>query len=302
MMNTHLNKPHVICFGEILWDNLPSGRTAGGAPMNVAYHLNRAGAFSQLISRTGNDDAGTGLIGFCQEIGLPTTLIQQDQTYATGEVMAKVTENNEVVYDILLHAAWDHIAYSQQLGDLAAAADALVFGSLAARHQESRETLLQLLDKAKYKVLDINLRAPHYSKEVLELLMQEANLLKINDDELQLLNNWFYRKGATEQSTISFLQEKYLIEEVIVTKGGDGASYYQGNKTYSGQAYPVKVADTIGAGDSFLAAFLYQKLIGTPPEKALDQALLTGAYVAGQSGACPIYTMEDLHHFRTSYL
>ncbi|MET1055713.1 MAG: carbohydrate kinase [Pedobacter sp.] len=294
-------QPGIICFGEILWDNLPTGRTAGGAPMNVAYHLNRTGAESQLISRLGDDKAGKELFDFSEKIGLPTDLLQTDPTYPTGEVIAKVRENHEVVYDILPDAAWDYISCSEQLKHLAGKADAFVFGSLAARNDTSRHTLLELLESAKFKVLDINLRAPHYSKETADLLLSRADLLKLNSDELSILTDWFYKSGAAEPDCISFLQEKFGIAEIIVTKGGEGASYYYGNLSYSGEAYKVEVADTIGAGDSFLAAFLYKKLTGCAIPETLDYALAMGAFIASQPGACPAYTHSDLSDFIISH-
>jgi len=290
-------KPTIICFGEILWDNLPSGRKAGGAPMNVAYHLNRVGANSQLISRVGNDNSGRELRAFSSLIGLPSTFLQTDNDYPTGEVMATVLENHEVVYDIRLDAAWDYITWDPQFARIATEADAFVFGSLAVRNGKSRETLLQLLEKARYKVFDINLRAPHYNKEVLELLLPKANLLKLNSDELTLLTDWFYKSGAPENDSISFLQQSFGIQEIIITKGAEGASFYQGEAAYQGNAYQVKVADTVGAGDSFLAAFLYQKLMGMPIPETLNYALAMGGFIAAQEGACPPYTSADLDQF-----
>jgi fructokinase len=289
--------PVIICFGELLWDNLPSGKMAGGAPMNVAYHLNRIGAGSQLISAVGNDQAGADLIAFSKQIDLPVNLLQTDTEHATSEVIAKIIADHEVVYDILPDVAWDFIRYDDQFEQLAKDADAFVFGSLAARNTLSRETLLQILEFARYKVLDINLRPPHYSKEILDLLLSKADLLKLNSDELRLLTAWFYKENTTEADSISFLQETFEINEVILTKGSSGASYYAGNESYTGKAYPVRVEDTIGAGDSFLAAFLYQKLSDADIPLALDYALGMGAFIAGQKGACPPYTRTELEHF-----
>lgn len=289
--------PRIVCFGEILWDNLPTGRTAGGAPMNVAYHLNRTGAESQLVSRIGDDEAGAELIDFSTQKGLPTDFLQTDPGYPTGEVVARVMDNHEVVYDILPDAAWDFISSSAEIKQLAAQADAFVFGSLAARNEQSRETLLQLLEIAKFKVLDINLRAPHYSKEILELLLSKADLLKLNDDELRLLTQWFCTGSTTERESISILQQKFGIDGIIVTKGADGASYYTAGQSYSGKAYQVTVADTIGAGDSFLAAFLYRKLTKSPIAETLDYALAMGAFIASKPGACPAYTASELDDF-----
>ena len=296
-MVKELKKPVVICFGEILWDNLPQGRKAGGAPMNVAYHLNTIGAESKLISRVGNDLAGTELLSFCSSKGLPNKLIQTDEIYPTGEVNAKIMDNHEVVYDILSGAAWDYISLDSNIKQQAAAADAFVYGSLAARNPVSRATLLSILESAKFKVFDVNIRAPHYTKETLTLLLNKADLLKLNSDELDLLGEWFYKKDAEETDSIKFLQQAFDIPEIIITKGSDGASFYNTTDVYHRKAYPVKVADTVGAGDSFLAAFLYKKLTGEALSDALDYALGMGAFIASQSGACPAYTPADLEHF-----
>lgn len=293
--------PIIICFGELLWDNLPSGRMAGGAPMNVAYHLNRIGAESQLISAVGDDQAGADLIAFSSHIHLPVNLLQTDKNHATSEVLAKIVENHEVVYDILPNVAWDYIQYKKTFKQLTMDADAFVFGSLSARNILSRETLLQILEYASFKVFDINLRPPHYSKEILDVLLRKADLLKLNSDELKLLTTLFYKDNSTETDRISFLQETFEINEIILTKGSSGAGYYSGNDSYMGKAYPVKVADTVGAGDSFLAAFLYQKLTGADIPSALDYALGMGAFIAGQKGACPPYTRAGLDHFITQH-
>lgn len=300
MSNNH-HKPVIICFGELLWDNLPSGRMAGGAPMNVAYHLNRLGAESQLISAVGDDQAGADLIEFSRHINLPVNLLQKEKEHPTSEVIAKIMEDHEVAYDILPNVAWDFIHYEDRFEQLAKAADAFVFGSLSARNILSRETLLQILEYATFKVFDINLRPPHYSKEILEILLRKADLLKLNSDELKLLTTLFYKENTTETDRISFLQETFGIDEIILTKGSSGAGYYSVNESYTGKAYPVKVADTVGAGDSFLAAFLYQKLTGADIPSALDYALGMGAFIAGQKGACPPYTRVELDHFITQH-
>jgi len=290
-------KPDIICFGEILWDNLPTGRTAGGAPMNVAYHLNRTGAASKLISRTGNDTAGLDLLAFLEKINLPVDLVQTDHQYATGEVMATVTANDEVVYDIKLNAAWDFIEFKPEYRLLAKEADAFVFGSLSARNETTRNTLLQILETASFKVFDVNLRAPHYSKDIVELLLSKTDLLKLNENELLLLSEWFYDAGAAEKYTVKFLLENFGIKEILITKGGNGAAYYSSATYFTGSAYQVTIADTVGAGDSFLAAFLCQKLTGAEIPDALNYALGMGAFIAGKHGACPPYTKKDLAAF-----
>jgi len=301
-MSVENKKPSIICFGEILWDNLPGGRMAGGAPMNVAYHLNRVGAESKLISRVGEDKAGAELVAFCSKMGLPAELIQFDEIHATSEVIAKINDDHEVTYDILSDVAWDFIEHYPKHNTMAGHADAFVFGSLAARNTVSRETLLQILESARYKVFDINLRAPHYTKEILQMLLARTNLLKLNSQELVLLTDWFYQKNATEADCLSYLQQTFHIDGIILTKGSQGASYHTAEKVFEGKAYNITVADTVGAGDSFLAAFLYKKITGSTPAEALDYALAMGAFIAAQTGACPAYTSADLDNFIRQHL
>lgn len=294
MMNKELK---VVCFGEILWDVLPTGRRPGGAPMNVAYHLNRLGVNSTLISRIGNDALGVELMDFLLEKSLPTDYIQIDPVYKTSEVLATIGENNEVSYEIVKPVAWDFIEYNDECEELVIDADILVFGSLAARNNISRETLGKLIKKAKFKFFDVNFRAPHYTKETVEYLLQQTDALKLNEHEAGVIAEWMGISTTNEHAIITEIMERYHIQEVILTKGSLGASYYTPTGRRDYQAYSVVVKDTIGSGDSFLAAFIAQKLMGKSLDDALNYANALGAYVTTQSGATPDYEIADLNHF-----
>ncbi|MEO8794935.1 MAG: carbohydrate kinase [Daejeonella sp.] len=287
----------VVCFGEILWDNLPNGRKPGGAPMNVAYHLNKLGLESNLISRVGNDQNGKELLDFIRSKGLSTEFCQQDDTYKTSTVEVSVGADHEVKYEIVAPVAWDFIEHESRLDDLVSKADAFVFGSLAARNQVSDQTLQGLLEKATYKVFDVNLREPHYTRSGISQLLAKASLLKLNIHELTLLSSWFSTSCQTEKERISVLQDQFNVKEILITKGASGASFYTDTDQYNYPAYKVQVNDTIGSGDSFLAAFLSQKLKNAPIEECLNYAVALGAYVTMQAGACPEYSKDDLLRF-----
>jgi fructokinase len=290
-------KRKVVCYGEILWDNLPSGKKPGGAPMNVAYHLNQLGIESCLISKVGSDRNGEELLAFLETKGLSRKYCQIDKTYPTSTVEVLIGEDNEVKYEIIKPVAWDYIKENEEISTLTENADAFVFGSLATRNLTSYNTLLSLLDKANYKVFDVNLRAPHYSVSGIADLLSKSDLLKLNIHELNLIASWFFSNCKTEWKKIENLQNKFGISEIVVTKGSSGATYYTENEQYYYPAYKVIVNDTIGSGDSFLAAFLLKKLEHADINDMLSYAAALGAYVTMHSGACPEYKQNELNYF-----
>jgi len=287
----------VVCFGEVLWDVLPDGKKPGGAPMNVAYHLNKLGIEGQMISRVGADVAGEELLQFLSKMGLTTAYIQLDEGYKTSEVIAIMDENHEMQYDIVKPVAWDFIENNDAIESMVSSADVMVFGSLVARHAVTRNTLYRLLERAKFRLFDVNFRTPHYTRETIEYLLAKADAVKLNNHELHFIAQWMGQTEDNEALAIARLQQTYGLQEIIVTKGGSGASYYTMESRYDYKAYPVTVKDTVGSGDSFLAAFLAQKLLGKSIEDMLDYAAALGAYVTAQSGANPVYKTSDLHRF-----
>ena len=297
MVKQTLGKPAVVCYGEILWDILPSGSKPGGAPMNVAYHLSRMGIETNLISRVGRDHKGEELIDLLKSWHLSTAFCQVDSNLATSEVHALIGENHEVNYEILYPVAWDRISFQDEFYELLNNSDAFVFGSLSSRDKVSEKTLFQLLEMSKFNVLDVNLRPPHFSPQIISGLLTKTDLLKLNSAELTLITGWFNESCNTEKEQVDFLFGEYKIKEVIVTKGSNGASYYTPEKFDDHPAYKVAVADTVGAGDAFLAAFLSKKLVNAHPYEMMSYAMALGAYVAMSAGACPQYSIKDLESF-----
>jgi len=286
-------KYSIVCFGEILWDILPTGTVPGGAPMNVAYHLKKTGIEPALITRVGSDDWGKKLIELMEEKNISTEFFQLDTTMETGKVNASIGENNEVTYDIVKPVAWDYIEWKDDFESLVAHANYFVFGSLATRSEITRNTLFRLLDIAKFKVLDINLRAPHFNRRIIELLLNKINLLKLNQAELELITGWF-TKYQSDIDRIKVLQDKFSIPNIVVTKGGDGSLFNCSGIVYSHPGYKVTVADTVGSGDSFLAALLTKLSSDEAPADALRFASATGALIASYNGACPDYHTEEI--------
>ncbi|WP_233635950.1 carbohydrate kinase family protein [Hymenobacter setariae] len=283
----------IACFGEMLWDVLPSGPQPGGAPLNVAVHLHQFGLVSQLISRVGHDDLGTQLVAFVEGKGLSTHYVQRGETHPTGVVEANVGDRNEVVYKIVQPVAWDYIQYEPALGALVEATDAFVFGSLAARSPTTRETLYRLLPAAPFKVFDVNLRAPHYSRDVVTYLLRQANLVKMNHHELTEIMGWFGGSPA-EETALRWLAEHFQLQAVCVTKGADGAVLWTGQQLYHSASPSVTVQDTIGSGDAFLAALLKGWLADQAPAECLAFACAAGSLVATYQGATPAVSLPQV--------
>jgi fructokinase len=290
----------IACFGEMLWDVLPTGRQPGGAPLNVAVHLHQFGLVAQLISRVGHDDLGAELVAFVESKGLSTCYVQRGETHLTGVVKANVDDANEVVYKIVQPVAWDYIQYEPALGSLVETSAAFVFGSLAARCPTTRETLYRLLPSAPCKVFDVNLRAPHYSRDVVTYLLRQANLVKMNLHELAEIMGWF-GVSPDEATALRWLAERFQLQVVCVTKGADGAVLWTGQQLYRSPGIAVAVQDTIGSGDAFLAALLKGWLAGQAPADCLAFACAAGSLVATYRGATPVVSIAQVDALAALY-
>ena len=290
----------IACFGEMLWDVLPTGPQPGGAPLNVAVHLHQFGQAVQLISGVGPDDLGARLLAFVEGKGLSTCYVQRGKTHPTGVVHANVGNRNEVVYEIVQPVAWDYIQYEPALGPLVEATEAFVFGSLAARCPTTRETLYRLLPAAPFKVFDVNLRAPHYSRDVVTYLLRQANFVKMNHHELEEIMGWF-GGSAAEETALRWLAERFQLQAVCVTKGADGAVLWTGQQLYHSPGIAVAVQDTIGSGDAFLAALLKGWLAGQPPADCLSFACAAGSLVATFQGATPAVSVAQVDALAALY-
>lgn len=283
----------IICFGETLWDMLPTGKMPGGAPMNVAIHLKYNQYSPILISRVGNDDLGKGLLDFLKEKQISTQYIQTGETHLTGVVKANISNKHEVSYKIVEPVAWDYIQYDEQVARLVAQSDVFIYGSLAARSVTTQETLLRYLGLAKFKIFDVNLRAPHYTPERVQQLLHYADIVKMNHLELQEVAGWL-GKVPDEKSNMQLVKQHFNLDQLIVTRGEDGAAVLTGSDYYEQAGFPVEVEDTIGSGDAFLATYLGNFLQQQPAQDCIKKACMIGAYVATCKGATPVYNPKQI--------
>jgi fructokinase len=264
--------------------------------MNVAYQTNNLGMRSRMISRVGSDELGQLLRTFLEEKGVATDLLQTDALYPTGIVNVHLDEKGIPSYEIVQPAAWDHIALTDEMIDTVRSADALVFGSLSCRSEQSKNTLKALVEAAPLRVFDVNLREPFYSQALLEELLPKANIVKVNDLELVILANWYGIQG-TEAAQMAAVREKFGFERLIVTKGEHGAACLSDSGYTTVPGVSVKVQDTIGSGDAFLSGFLSQYFAGDTDAACLRFANALGALTATKAGGTPVISQLEIQEF-----
>ena len=295
---------YVIGLGEALFDCLPTGRKLGGAPANFAFHASQFGLNSCAVSAIGNDELGREIIDILTSAGLRYQLPRV--AYPTGTVQVTLSGAGIPQYDICQGVAWDNIPYTEEIAALAPDTVAVCFGSLAQRNGVSRATIqafLAAMPADSLRVFDINLRQNWYSKEVIEQSLQRCNVLKINDEELDVVAPMLLDVATTEGKLIAEdeakatavchqLIERYGLKMLILTCGAT-CSYVFSPSDMSKQLTPkVQVADTVGAGDSFTAAFVAQILLGKSMQEAHEMAVRVSAFVCTQAGAMPILPKE----------
>lgn len=282
----------VVGIGEALWDLLPDGKKIGGAPANFAYHVSRFGLNSRVVSAIGDDELGHEIIDNFNANGLNQLIATVP--FPTGSVQVEVDANGIPQYDIKENVAWDNIPYTDELEALAQDTVAVCFGSLAQRNEVSRATINRFLDAMPKTdetliVFDINLRQHFYTIEVLTESIKRCNILKINDEELITISNIFDLPIDNCKAACQTLIERFDLRILILTCGTFGSYVFTRDDVSFLPTPKVKVADTVGAGDSFTAAFVASILKGKSISEAHTAAVETSAFVCSQYGAMPKY-------------
>ncbi|MBO6575945.1 MAG: carbohydrate kinase [Rhodothermales bacterium] len=291
--NTANGAAPVVCIGEVLWDALPDGLFLGGAVFNVSYHLNRLGTPAVMASRVGTDRLGTEIRARMAALGQSDRLVQWDTRHETGFVRVFLDREGVPGYEILGPVAWDFMEASRDLLDVAQVAPAVVFGTLAQRSVDSRKTIRRVLASPGIKVLDVNLRPPDADPDVVGHALEAADLAKMAFEELNQFAAWWH--GPEDFSArVAWLAERFGIRRVCVTAGGDGAWLLDPEGLHRAHGIPIRVADTVGAGDAFLAGLTHALLTGKEGPEALDYANRLGALVASRDGATPDYEPGEL--------
>ena len=281
----------IVGIGEALWDVLPEGKKLGGAPANFAYHVSQFGLDSRVVSAIGHDRLGEEIIEQLNDKGVEYNI--DVVPYPTGTVQVEIDQAGIPQYNIKENVAWDNIPYSDTLHEIAKQTRAVCFGSLAQRSIVSRETINRFIDAMPKEddtltVFDVNLRQGFYNKEILVNSMERCNVLKINDEELVTVSRMFGYPGIDLQDKCWILLGKYNLKMLILTCGINGSYVFTPGSVSFQETPVVEVADTVGAGDSFTAAFISSILKGKSVPEAHKTAVAVSAYVCTQNGAMPV--------------
>ena len=283
----------IVCFGEVLWDVFPTHKTIGGAPLNVALRLKSFQNDVSLISCLGDDTSGKELKLELEKFSI-SYYLQTDKEYKTSTVAISLDKSGSASYLINQPCAWDNIKVTSKLISLVKSSEAFVFGSLVARSNTSRNTLVKLLPFSKFSVFDVNLRPPHYHMSSIQVLMNAANFIKFNDDELKEISSSLGCLSASIEQTILFIANKTNTTSIAVTLGSKGAILFLKERFFYCKGYQVEVADTVGSGDSFLATLIDALLKDEDPQLAIDKACAVGALVAKNKGANPMISEVEI--------
>ncbi len=292
-------RSNIVCIGEVLWDLLPEGPQLGGAPSNLACHVAGLGGRATLISRVGDDDLGRRALSILSGKGVDVSRVVVDSAAPTGTVGVTLEGQGQPKFTIHERVAWDRLTADGTGREAVGRADAVCFGSLAQRTPEARAAVQALVggvSSGAVVVCDINLRAPFYDKATLERSMELATVLKLNDGELGVLGG-FFGLGGSQEAQAEGLARRFGLEAVLLTLGAEGSRLWTGGRWFVEPGRQVSVRDTIGAGDSFTAAYLVGRLKGWDPAATLHHAAGIAAYVCTQAGATPDLPPDLLRPF-----
>lgn len=283
----------IVGLGEALWDCLPDGKKLGGAPANFAYHTGQFGLNTLAVSALGEDSLGTETLEELKNKGINYLMPLVD--YPTGSVQVELDNAGVPTYDIKEGVAWDNIPFTTELEEVAKNCSCVCFGSLAQRSSVSRQTIQKFIEatpESCLKIFDINLRQNFYTKDIICNSLKQANILKINDEELITIGRLFGYPGLDIENKCWLLLGKYNLDMLVLTCGVNGSYVFAPNLLSFRETPKVEVADTVGAGDSFTGTFAAAILNGIAIPEAHQLAVEASAFVCTQHGAMPKFPKD----------
>lgn len=290
-----MDKYRLIGIGEILWDEFPA-RQLGGAPANFAYHAGQLGGDGMTISRIGDDLPGKDIKALLDKKKVPY-LLSIDKEHPTGRVSVKTDDKGTPEYIIHENTAWDFLTFEPYFPEIAAQADAVCFGTLAQRNPISAKaikTFIRATKKDCLKIFDVNLRQNYYSKTIISELLYLTNVLKLNNEEFDILSQMFL-SCREETACLEELISMFCLDYIVLTRGENGSRIFMDNQDSIYKSKPVEVVDSVGAGDSFAAVVALGILKGLGLEKINETANLLASYVCANKGATPVIPKRIIH-------
>jgi fructokinase len=283
-----IQPPTIVGLGEILWDIFPDGPRFGGAPANFVCHVANLCGRAWLVSAVGNDDLGDAAIAALEQHQVATDCIARSP-HPTGTVQVQIDDAGQPSYHFGTDEAWDHLHWSQLLEDLAKRTSAVCFGTLGQRSEASRQLIRRFIKAVSpdaLRILDLNLRPPFVSNDVIQESLQLANILKLNDDELRVLSS-FYKLTGSQIEQLQALADQLQLRLIALTRGQSGAILIQGDRVSIADGVKVAVKDTVGAGDAYTATLTAGLLAGRDLDTINRAACEIATFVCSQSGATP---------------
>lgn len=290
----------IVSFGEVLWDLFPDGEQFGGAPANFACHAAIHGADVAMLSAVGNDRHGRDACGILQGFAIDISLMQTVPDAPTGTVGVTLDAAGKPTFTIHENSAWDRITWTDEIGSRVNETDAVYFGSLGQRSSESRRTIRRGIQTAREaavpSIVDINLRSPFFDDKLIRESIELASILKLSDDELpEVISACGIESGAPVETQLRSLLESSNLDLIVMTCGAQGAVLATANGIVKQQGIQTNVKDTVGAGDSFAAAFILGTLRGEPHVEVLHKACQVAAAACSHAGAVPETISTDQH-------
>lgn len=275
--------------GELLWDVFPTHKRIGGAPANFAWHCSQIGAEAYPVTCIGTDALGQEMSGVLEDLGVATQYVLQSEQYPTGTVQVSLDAQGKPSYEICEGVAWDHLSYNAQLEELAGRLDAVCFGSLCQRSPESRSTIRKFIEQmpaGSMKIFDVNFRQSYYSKELVQESLELATVLKLSDEELEVLIGYFDLSGDLLEQ-LQQLRARFDLQLLVYTRGAEGSLLITADEINDTPGRPIKAVDSVGAGDSFTASMCMGMLSGWPLSQVNEFANQVAAFVCSNEGATP---------------
>jgi fructokinase len=283
---------NVFGIGELLWDDLPEGRRAGGAPANFAYVAAQLGDHGSVLSRVGSDADGDELVDEMARRSVDVSFIQRDRSLPTGSV--KITfVDGEPAYDIRTEVAWDELSMTDEWLQAASAADAIAFGTLGQRSEASRQTIRGLLSAAgekAIKFLDLNLRQDFFTDNLIEESFGLASAAKLNADELERVCAALGIEKPDLGERLNTLRERFALDVICLTQGSANSLILTRTEMSDQEIPQIDLADAVGAGDAFSAGLVHGLLRGWDIARVNRFAASVGSFVASRIGAMPDFS------------
>jgi len=284
----------VVSFGEVLWDIIDNKEYIGGAPFNVSAHLAKLGCNAAMVTRLGTDERGRKALDAIRRLGVSTELVQIDPERPTGTAEVRLAEGGVPTFFLPPGAAYEFITIGEDEIKKLSNYELFCFGSIVQKARVSRDSLRTILSRVRFDQVffDVNIRLGFCPQDVIEDSFAAATIVKLNDEEVRIISKVLYGSACTEEGFVRSIMTDYNIGIVCVTKGKDGCTVYDTHSSKSFSEQAVQVADTVGAGDAFSAAFLYTYSKTGDPFESARIGNIMGAFVASQSGAIPEYSDE----------